>query len=80
MSKKVQQVLKGEELCTEDNFGYAVIRKSELDMDSEGNVFGGDVYISYGQDGFPPHSSEKVAPENVESKMREVQPDLRKWK
>lgn len=77
-SKKAQNVINGTEYIAEDRNGYAIIAKQESNIDSNGNVYGGEIVARYGQDGFPPHSSEVVDEKDVESKMKSIA-DLRKW-
>ncbi|HKI69211.1 MAG TPA: hypothetical protein VKA67_06460 [Verrucomicrobiae bacterium] len=82
MFKKIKDIINGSsEYINEDsNGGYSKIGREIFGIDSDGNVYGGEVKIRYGRDGFPPHGSETVAVNDVERKMREIEPDLRKWK
>jgi hypothetical protein len=80
--KKVQSIINGYcTIYTEDSHGrWASISKNDLDYDpEEQKVTGGEIVIRYGQGEMPAFNHEEVTQEDLESSMRQIQPDLRKW-
>lgn len=75
MSKKVDYVKSGETYYAENSEGVIA---------GIGSVYVGDydriIEISYHQGEMPAFNSENVDPDDIERKMREFEPDLRKWK
>jgi hypothetical protein len=79
MLKKIAAILNGSEFYAEDdNGGYARVGQTERHLTEDG-VEGGEYRIAYGRQTMPPHGSEEIAENEIEVKMREHQPDLRKW-
>jgi len=76
---KIKAVLAGETFATETQGGWASISKSEIGIDVNGDVFGGEVVISFGKDALPSFNTIVVSDANVEKEMRNIQSDLRKW-
>lgn len=67
------------EYCTEKNGECVTIHRTETGTDAYGNMYGGIIMMRYGRDGFSPHNSEIIQPDDVERRMRRIEPDLRKW-
>ena len=80
MSKIIDAIKRGAEYIAEDRSGYARVGQTEKYLTNDGEVEGGDYYITYGQDMMPPHSREPIQESQIESKMRSFMNDLRKWR
>ena len=76
----IKNILSGDEkYCTRQYGEYVTIGRTETEIDIDGNLYGGEIVMRYGREGFPPHNSKIINPDEVEQRMRGVEPDLRKW-